>query len=91
MAMPWYTAEDYGEVRELMADRQNMPRTFEAWERAALQVEEETVRLGASVVRAVIEPWPFKAWCKMTGMELNAWARTTYAQMLMRSQRGGQG
>jgi hypothetical protein len=77
--MAWYRAEDYARLRDLMEDADRLPHSYEAWRIAAEQVEGEVTRSGIAVVRVVIAPDEFVAWCNERAVQLDGTARSRFA------------
>jgi hypothetical protein len=78
MGIPWYRREDYPRVLDIMADRDSLPPTFEVWRKLAGQVESDAKRRGLVVVRAVIDPDTFVAWCRARSLNVDANARVRF-------------
>ncbi|WP_018262243.1 hypothetical protein [Methylobacterium sp. WSM2598] len=79
IGMPWYRAEDYARLRALMQDADRLPTSHEAWRVSAEQVEGEVTRSGVAVVRVVVEPDEFAAWCNERGLRADGAARARFA------------
>ncbi|GJD52496.1 hypothetical protein OPKNFCMD_5262 [Methylobacterium crusticola] len=79
VGMPWYRAQDYSRLLEVMEDADRLPGSHEAWRLSAEQVEGEVKRSGVAVVRVVIEPDGFVAWCTAHGLRANAASRARFA------------
>jgi hypothetical protein len=63
----------------IMADADRLPKTFASWLEKADRAEREFKRRG-DVVRAIIDPDNFPAWCQSRGLKrLDAQARTLFA------------
>lgn len=79
MGMPWYRAEDFPRILEIMDDAHKLHATHEQWRTAAELGEREMQRKGLIVIRAIIDPDAFTEWCREKGMKLDAKARGLYA------------
>ena len=75
----WYAPQDYAAILRIMADAHLLPQTFEAWHQIARQRESEAKSTGVRVVRAVIDPATFPIWCATRGLNIDARARTSFA------------
>ena len=54
--LSWYRREEFARVRLIMVDRDRLPPTYDAWLRAAKQVEKSVIAGGAFAVRVLINP-----------------------------------
>lgn len=79
VGIPWYRRDDYDAVREVMADGQHLPRTFEAWEKRANEIVADVERSGKRVYRAHIDAKNFRAWCILRGCNVDGAARGAFA------------
>ncbi|WP_407530665.1 hypothetical protein [Methylobacterium oryzisoli] len=79
VGMAWYRPEDYTRLRELMQDADRLPDSYDAWRISAEQVEREVTRSGMAVIRVLITPEEFVAWCKERGVQADATARSRFA------------
>jgi hypothetical protein len=77
--MSWYRAEDYGRILEIMEDADKLPPTYDQWRRGAERGERELKGRRDVVIRAMIDPDEFPAWCREKGLKLDADGRTTFA------------
>lgn len=95
LGIPWYELEDWPAIKALMSDADKLHRTHAEWRIAAEQLERKLQRDGALVVRAVIRPAEFAAWCAERGLDINANARNLFASHVAvekyRAQQGGGG
>jgi len=87
IGLPWYEASTFGQCMALMADRQRLFQSYETWLQAALITERNCKAEGKTVVRAIIEPEAFKAWCAhhRPGLDINAEARIQFASMVAKN------
>jgi hypothetical protein len=75
VALPWYEAADYPEIRRLMID--DMPECHDDWLRQQCAVEAQAIRQGNRVCRVPINSTEFAEWCE--GFTLpNGTARIIY-------------
>ena len=56
-----------------------MPLTFNEWLRKAEALEKQISDSGVRVVRAIIDPDTFPAWCASKNFKINADARKSFA------------
>jgi hypothetical protein len=61
---PWYRREDYVRVREIMDDRDVLPRTFDEWERTAKEQLAELAARGIEITPVIVDPDEFLAYCE---------------------------
>ncbi len=79
IGLPWYRREDYFRIREMAADPHVLASTYEQWLAAAENNEAVGRQAGLEIVRVMIDPVEFKAWCLARGVEPDGAARTKYA------------
>jgi hypothetical protein len=79
MGIAWFNREDYPRILAIMADSHVLPTTYEAWFYRAERAERDAKRSGITVVRAIIDPAAFVAWCTREGLNVDANARMTFA------------
>ncbi len=77
--MVWYRLENYEDCMAVMADRHLLPKTFASWRMQAEQAEKKFRREGWTTTRVYIEAAEFVAWCKARGLNVDAAARTEFA------------
>jgi hypothetical protein len=89
IALPWYSRENYPEIREMMADRHALAPTYEQWLVAAENNETVGRQAGLEIVRVPIEPSSFARWCTAEGLQPDSAARMRYvAEKQVREDRG---
>jgi hypothetical protein len=74
----WYQREDYPRIREIMVDRDKMHDTYDEWLADFERGELALVLEGHKVVRIVIDPREFPAWCLARGLSPSADARSRF-------------
>ncbi len=79
VGIAWYSRQDYRRALEIMEDADQLPRTFDQWLKRAEATERQIKRAGHVVVRAMIKPEEFAAWCRAKGLNTDAKARTEWA------------
>lgn len=79
IGIPWYRRADYERIREIMAQRDPVPDSFDEWETQAKRVETHYQRGGQTVVRVYIDPQNFVAWCALRNLHIDAEARMAFA------------
>ena|SRR5689334_9917994 len=79
IGMPWYRAEDYSRLREIVADPHAMASAFDLWQASALNNEQVAKDAGFTVVRVLLEPLSFGAWCTERGLSPDGAARVRFA------------
>jgi hypothetical protein len=79
MGLAWYAREDYPRILEIMADAQTLPATYEKWLKLAEEIERGMMSQDHVVVRAVIDPDEFPAWCAARGLNVDADGRKRFA------------
>ncbi|HET8546845.1 MAG TPA: hypothetical protein VFL57_02525 [Bryobacteraceae bacterium] len=79
IGVAWYHREDYLRLKAMFTDGENLPDTFDDWQKIVRRSGETLRGDGFEIVKAYIDPKVFSEWCRARGMEMNARARTTYA------------
>jgi hypothetical protein len=77
--LAWYRREDYSRVLQIMDDVDKLFPTFDQWQKSAERTERELKSAGHIVVRAIIDPDEFVRWCREHGLNVDAQARTSWA------------
>jgi hypothetical protein len=75
----WYRPEDYLKCRKLFTDGNVLPETYKGWLAEAEKVEKKLKGDGITVLRVLLDPNTFPAWCLVKGMKLDAQARSAFA------------
>lgn len=87
--MPWYREEDYARILSVMTDAANLPLTYQDWLKKAEQVERTFKAKGMTVIRAIIDPDAFPAWCAAIGLNVDASSRSRWGnEAAIRSVKG---
>ena len=86
VGIAWYSRQDYRRALEIMDDAAELPRTFDQWLKRAEATEREIKRAGHIVVRAMIKPEEFAAWCGAKGLNTDGKARSQWATEFVRQQ-----
>jgi hypothetical protein len=81
VGIAWYKREDYPELRGVMHDAHVLPLTYDGWLRLAVGVVKLEQAKGSRIVKAMIDPKMFVAWCRATGQRIDAAARTRYVNL----------
>jgi hypothetical protein len=82
----WYRAQDYGQIRRIMADAADFPATYREWREMSERLESDLRQQGHVVLRAIVDPEIFPEWCKARGLNIDAEARTIFANEVARRQ-----
>ena len=88
VGLPWYRKEDFARLKAMMVDAAKLHDTWPKWHTAAQQAEEAYRRMGYTVVRAVLIPEDFAAFCHSHGLGFDAQARTQFASSIAVQQHG---
>ena len=78
VGMPWYEREDYPRILEIMEDAHKLPRTHDEFVKALQTGERQLKASGHVVVRAVIKPDEFVAYCRERSLKVDAQARIRF-------------
>jgi hypothetical protein len=87
LGLTWYSRENYDRILEIMVDADKLPRNYDVWLKGAENGERRLKSSGRNVVRAMIDPEEFIAWCAVRGLTCDSNARQrwgadfAYAQM----------
>lgn len=79
VGIPWYRKADYRKILKIMTDSHLLPATYEQWEHKAQSVEADMRAQGYVVVRAIIDPKTFRAWCRERSLNVDARGRSEFA------------
>ncbi len=79
VGMAWYERDDYPRILEIMEDAEKLPRTYDEWKQRAELGESQMRAAGRRVVRAIIKPEEFVAWCATNGHNVDTNGRTAFA------------
>ena len=81
VAIAWYHRADYERVRLLMEDGLVLPGSYDEWLRQVESVVRIERSRGSVVLKAMILPEAFVAWCKATSQRPNVDARTAHVNL----------
>jgi hypothetical protein len=79
VGIPWYREEDWQEIRRVMIDAAKLHDRYEEWLKAASQLEKRIRDSGQIAERVYIDPKEFPAWCGLRNLNVDAEARTFFA------------
>jgi hypothetical protein len=77
--LAWYEESDYPRILQIMEDADRLPATYARWREKAETAERELKGRGDDVVRAMVSPDMFPAWCRSHGKRVDAQARILFA------------
>lgn len=81
----WYNGrEDFDRMVEVLGSNGNLPRSYEAWLRAAEKGEQKIRNSGMRIVRVVVNPNAFAAWCVTRVCDVNHKSLQNYATFISR-------
>ena len=87
LGIPWLLEREYR--RHRMLDAEGLPETFDAWQAMALAQTESGARAAnIRVVKVVIHPAELEVWARQLGRKVNDQARSDFAEILHRTERG---
>ncbi len=81
IGIAWYNRRDYSEVRGVMEDSDVLPNDYDTWLGRAEAVLELEQAKGSVILKALIVPDAFAAWCRATDQRPNAGARTCHVNL----------
>jgi len=88
VGLAWYRQEDFARIKAMMSDAGKLHDTWADWHAAAQQTEDAYRGMGYTVVRALLIPEDFMAFCRLRGLDVNAQARTEFANSVAIKQHG---
>jgi hypothetical protein len=88
VGIPWYTLDDFAEIKAMMEDGHKLAATYSQWRMAAEQAEKKFRREGCLVVRAALEPKAFRDYCLLHDLRLDAHGRGQFAAFIAKEQHG---
>ena len=77
--LAWYEESDYPRILQIMEDADRLPATYARWREKAENSERDLRGQRHEVVRAMISPDTFPAWCRSHGKKVDAQARILFA------------
>jgi len=80
VALPWYEREDFSRLWELAHDHDQMPRDYDVWHAAALQVIHAWLARGRALQIITIKPDEFIAWLQEKGLPNTAATRLKFVE-----------
>lgn len=84
IAFCWFTAATYGRIREISADKDRLPKTFEEWnERAQVQFD-GLVERGVDARKVELDPEALLQWAQ--GAPINSNKRGIFAALVFAEQ-----
>lgn len=79
VGISWFREEDYLRARGIMEDPEKLPGTYLRWQQLTEHQERDLQARGHLVIRAVIDPDEFPAWCRARGLNVDANGRRLFA------------
>lgn len=79
MGMAWYRRQDYRRILAIMTDADLLPPTYDKWLGKAERYERQEIAKGMMIIRVIIDPDEFAAWCAASGLNIDAKARMNFA------------
>lgn len=79
LGIAWYEERDYPRILDIMEDAESLFGAYDEWKKAAEFGERREQAAGHTVIRAVIKPEQFLAWCAARGAKVDSHARTAFA------------
>jgi hypothetical protein len=80
VGIPWFHKKDYKKLRKTFVDGHGLPSAFQEWHNKAQAIYNQIkMRGGVTVERVYIDPDTFPAWCRDRGLNIDAQARTRFA------------
>lgn len=79
VAIPWFRREDYDRIRQMCDDE--LPGTFDQWEKMVQKRLDERVPAGVHVEKVVLDPDDLAAFATSKGAEIDASVRAELAAL----------
>ncbi|MDN5939067.1 MAG: hypothetical protein L0H83_10450 [Salinisphaera sp.] len=79
VGIAWYRREHYSRLKRLFTDGHKLPSRYDKWLKLAQRTVTELEASGKIVVKAFIDPDEFPQWCRARSLNVDAEARTRYA------------
>ena len=79
IGMVWYRQEEYARFRKLFSDGRKLPPTHKQWLKQANKTFEEFAVRGYLVEKVYLDLDTFPDWCRRRGLDIDAKARTRFA------------
>lgn len=80
VALPWYEREHFDQLWQLANDQDEMPRDYDVWHAAALNVISEWLARGKALQIVTIRPDEFLAWLDERELSNTAATRLKYVE-----------
>jgi hypothetical protein len=81
--LPWFSEDDYAQMRRIMADDSSLPEDYGLWLRGAETAERDLREQGHHPIRIAIVPDDFAEWCRRRGLRPDAAARREFARYVL--------
>lgn len=83
VAIAWYHRQDYDLIRHAMDDGDVLPEDYDTWLRRVEAIVRIETSRGSVVLKALILPGPFVAWCRATNQRPDVAARTGHVNLAL--------
>jgi len=81
--LPWFSEDDYQQVRSIMADASSLPEDYKLWLHGAETAERDLREQGHHPIRIAIVGDDFVEWCSKRSLRLDADARREFARFVL--------
>jgi hypothetical protein len=79
MGISWFERDDYPRILQIMQDAHIFPADYDAWQQKAERQQRDAEARGLRVMRIVVKPDQFIAWCARNRLNVDAEARKRFA------------
>ena len=86
--MPWFTAETWPRLLEVVDDADLMPATYEEWIALVEPRFAQHIADGLPVERVYIDPDEWVEWCKSNDMPIDGRGRSAFAAVVLARRAG---
>ena len=80
VALPWYERDDFDRLWELAHDHDEMPRDYDVWHAAAMEVINAWLARGRALQIVTVRPAEFLAWLGERSLPNTAETRRRYVE-----------
>ena len=90
MGVAWYKPEQWDRLLEVSEDRDDMQKTFAAWEETAKKTIDDIAMKGTRIEKIILDVDELVLWCRKRNKPVNAETRSEFTSEKMRQQAGGE-
>jgi len=84
VGLAWYSSEQWGRLRSLSSDGDQLEETWEEWRELAESRFREMRQLGLEVEKVAVDVDRLARWCEREGRPVDGASRSAYAAEMLR-------